>query len=54
MQTPLSGRARGLLAFGVLVPGLALAFHNAAAVLIWLGAVTTLGWAVSEGFAPRR
>ena len=44
---------RALLAIAALLPGVSLAFHSVAAVLIWLGAVTTLGWAIAEAFAPR-
>ncbi|MEC9406759.1 MAG: hypothetical protein VX549_05740 [Pseudomonadota bacterium] len=47
-------RTRALLATTALLPGVVLLFHSAAAVLIWLGAVTTMGWAISEAFAPRR
>lgn len=46
-------RMRALLAIAALLPGVSLAFHSVAAVLIWLGAVTTLGWAIAEAFAPR-
>ena len=53
-RAPLSSRIRGLLTLCVLALGGVLAFYSAAAVLIWLGAVTTVGWAISEGLAPRR
>lgn len=47
-------KTRALLATTALLPGVVLVFHSAAAVLIWLGVVTTMGWAISEAFAPRR
>lgn len=51
--TPLSRGARSALGWSSLLPGLALtAAGQWPALLIWLGACCSLGWALTQLFAP--
>lgn len=53
VPTPLSRGARGALGWSSLLPGLALtAAGQWPALLIWLGACCSLGWALTQLFAP--